>query len=389
MEVEFESVPLRILELFKFYLSDQEIKSVLASCPKSEWTLNGWLPVDTLFSFKRVKAITTDKNEILNILINQGSDFIEFSEDYRYLKRKSPFNPAGAPQKKPLNCSLEVSGFTDSISPIEIQTIFSKYGNVENITFGNREGVYIVDFYEVNPIVNTLISPIIYEDQRIYVRTVRKPDVEIEKSKLPKLYPVNKVIQFGPVEENVQKEFIKQALEQYAQVSFVDFDYGNKFGYVKFKQSVAKELVNIIFRNGGLTVRGMEERLDFHPLEGDEEYVYWQLEKIKKEKNLYSQERTINPLLLKTGRLTKKEKQKLKIERLRRQRRQQNKSNNSISKGDKSKLKSSILSSKLFDSSGSRSVVKDSFKRKIRMESIDEMFKSLSVIKKDGNEMKQ
>jgi len=37
----------------------------------------------------------------------------------------------------------------------------------------------------------------------------RKPDVEIEKSKLPKLYPVNKVIQFGPVEENVQKEFIK------------------------------------------------------------------------------------------------------------------------------------------------------------------------------------
>jgi len=79
----------------------------------------------------------------------------------------------------------------------------------------------------------------------------------------------------------------------------------------------------------------------------------------------------------------------LKIERLRRQRRQQNKSNNSISKGDKSKLKSSILSSKLFDSSGSRSVVKDSFKRKIRMESIDEMFKSLSVIKKDGNEMKQ
>jgi len=41
MEVEFESVPLRILELFKFYLSDQEIKSVLASCPKSEWTLNG------------------------------------------------------------------------------------------------------------------------------------------------------------------------------------------------------------------------------------------------------------------------------------------------------------------------------------------------------------
>jgi len=66
------------------------------------------LPVDTLFSFKRVKAITTDKNEILNILINQGSDFIEFSEDYRYLKRKSPFNPAGAPQKKPLNCSLEV-----------------------------------------------------------------------------------------------------------------------------------------------------------------------------------------------------------------------------------------------------------------------------------------
>jgi len=284
MDVEFESVPLRILELFKFYLSDQEIKSVLASCPKTEWTLNGWLPVDTLISFKRVKAITTDKNVILNVLVNQGSDFIEFTNDFQYLKRKSPFNPATIPQKKLINCSLEVSGFVDSITPIEIQTIFSKYGAVENISFGNRDGTYIVDFYEVNPIVNTLVSPIIYEDQRIHVRTVRKQGVEIIKSKIPKAYPVNKVAQFGPVEETIQKEFIKQAFEQYAQVSFIDFDYGNKFGYVKFKQNVAKELVNIVFRNGGITVRGMEEKLDFHPLEGDEEYVYWQLEKIKKEK---------------------------------------------------------------------------------------------------------
>jgi len=139
MDVEFESVPLRILELFKFYLSDQEIKSVLASCPKTEWTLNGWLPVDTLISFKRVKAITTDKNVILNVLVNQGSDFIEFTNDFQYLKRKSPFNPATIPQKKLINCSLEVSGFVDSITPIEIQTIFSKYGAVENISFGNRD----------------------------------------------------------------------------------------------------------------------------------------------------------------------------------------------------------------------------------------------------------
>jgi len=380
MDVEFESVPLRILELFKFYLSDQEIKSVLASCPKTEWTLNGWLPVDTLISFKRVKAITTDKNVILNVLVNQGSDFIEFTNDFQYLKRKSPFNPATIPQKKLINCSLEVSGFVDSITPIEIQTIFSKYGAVENISFGNRDGTYIVDFYEVNPIVNTLVSPIIYEDQRIHVRTVRKQGVEIIKSKIPKAYPVNKVAQFGPVEETIQKEFIKQAFEQYAQVSFIDFDYGNKFGYVKFKQNVAKELVNIVFRNGGITVRGMEEKLDFHPLEGDEEYVYWQLEKIKKEKNLYSQERTINPLLLKTGRLTKKEKQRIKREKLRQR---QNKGNNSISKGDKSKVKSSLLSSKIFDGSSSRSGIKDSFKRKIRMESIDEMFKSLSVVKKN------
>jgi len=381
MDVEYESVPVRILELFKFYLSDQEIKSVLASCPKTEWTVNGWLPVDTLINFKRVKAITTDKNEILNVLVNQGSDFVEFTNDFQYLKRKSPFSAATIPQKKPVNCSLEVSGFADAITPMEIQTVFSKYGGIENISFGNRDGTYIIDFYEVNPIVNTLVTPIVYEDQRIHVRTIRKPDVEIVKSKIPKAYPTNKVIQFGPVEENVQKEFIKQAFEQYAQVSFVDFDYGNKFGYVKFKQSVAKELVNIIFRNGGVTVRGMEEKLDFHPLEGDEEYVYWQLEKIKKEKNLYSQERNINPLLLKTGRLTKKEKQRIKREKLR-QRQKQSKGNSSISKGDKSKIKSSLLTSKLFENSSSRSSGKDSFKRKIRMESIDEMFKSLSVVKK-------
>ncbi|ORX76635.1 hypothetical protein BCR32DRAFT_271161 [Anaeromyces robustus] len=387
MEAEYESVPLRILELFKFYLSDQEIKSVIASCPKTDWTLNGWLPVDTLISFKRVKAVTTDKNEILNILVNQGNDFIEFTSDYQYLRRKSPFSPATIPQKKPINCSLEVFGFTESVTPIEIQTIFSKYGGVENISFGNREGTYIVDFYEVNSFVNSLITPITYEDQRIHVRTIRKQGVEIVKSKLPKAYPANKVAQFGPVEENVQKEFIKQAFEQYAQVSYVDFDYGNKFGYVKFKQSVAKELVNIVFRNGGITVRGMEEKLDFHPLEGDEEYVYWQLEKIKKEKNLYSQERTINPLLLKTGRLTKKEKQRIKREKLR-QRQKQNRGNNSISKNDKSKIKSSLFSSKLFDNSNSRPTIKDSFKRKIRMESIDEMFKSLSVVKNDDKEMK-
>jgi len=385
MDVEFESVPLRILELFKFYLSDQEIKSVIASCPKSDWTLNGWLPVDTLISYKRVKAITTDKNAILNVLVNQGSDFIEFTGDYQYLRRKSPFSVATIPQKKPINCSLEVSGFTDSISPIEIQTIFAKYGGVENISFGNKEGTFVVDFYEVNPIVNTLISPIVYEDQRIHVRTIKKPGVEIVKSKIPKPYPTNRIIQFGPVEENVQKEFIKQAFEHYAQVSFVDFDYGNKFGYVKFKQSVAKELVNIIFRDGGVVVRGMEEKLDFHPLEGDEEYVYWQLEKIKKEKNLYSQERTINPLLLKTGRLTKKEKQRIKREKLR-QRQKQNKGHSLITKGDKSKIKSSLLSSKVLDSSNSRSSVKDSFKRKIRIESIDEMFKSLTVVKKSDKD---
>jgi hypothetical protein len=129
----------------------------------------------------------------------------------------------------------------------------------------------------------------------------------------------------------------------------------------------------------------MEERLDFHPLEGDEEYVYWQLEKIKKEKNLYSQERTINPLLLKTGRLTKKEKQRIKREKLR-QRQKQNRGHSLITKGDKSKIKSSLLSSKILDNSNSRSSVKDSFKRKIRMESIDEMFKSLTVVKKSDKD---
>ena len=63
MEVEFESIPLRILELFKFYLSDQEIKSVIASCPKSDWTLNGCMSIyliksifySTLFIIKILK----------------------------------------------------------------------------------------------------------------------------------------------------------------------------------------------------------------------------------------------------------------------------------------------------------------------------------------------
>jgi len=47
----------------------------------------------------------------LNVLVNQGSDFIEFTGDYQYLRRKSPFSVATIPQKKPINCSLEVVSY--------------------------------------------------------------------------------------------------------------------------------------------------------------------------------------------------------------------------------------------------------------------------------------
>ncbi|EDR25954.1 lupus la ribonucleoprotein, putative [Entamoeba dispar SAW760] len=127
-----------ILDQIEFYfcdlnlIQDTFLKGVIE-------TSNGFVTIDTLMGFVKVKELTENKEEIINAL--SKSSFLELSEDKQSVKRKTPL-----PTEEEINKrSLFIKGFGKDATRQEIIDALNKFAQVECIRMNygrNKEGQF-------------------------------------------------------------------------------------------------------------------------------------------------------------------------------------------------------------------------------------------------------
>jgi lupus La protein len=121
------ATPAQIQKQIEFYFSDSNFRKDTFLREAAAADAEAYVPITTLLTFNKLKALTTDPQAIVDALVT--SETVEASEDGTKLRRKCPL-PAVDNSKE---CSIYVKGFPLDDADVTLEAIteqFSPFGRV-------------------------------------------------------------------------------------------------------------------------------------------------------------------------------------------------------------------------------------------------------------------
>lgn len=98
---------------------------------------DGWVPISTLLTFNRMKALTSDPAVVIQSLRTPHPDMeqaIEISDDESKIRRKVPYIELTDEQVAELNSrTIHFKGITQDATLEEIRAFCSQYGKVVSV----------------------------------------------------------------------------------------------------------------------------------------------------------------------------------------------------------------------------------------------------------------
>lgn len=98
---------------------------------------DGWVPIATLLTFNRMKALTSDPDVVVKALRTPHPDLqqsMEVSEDEKKIRRKVPYVELTEEQVAEMSIrTIHFKGITQDATLEEIRTFCSQYGKVVSI----------------------------------------------------------------------------------------------------------------------------------------------------------------------------------------------------------------------------------------------------------------
>ncbi|OTF70259.1 lupus La protein-like protein, partial [Euroglyphus maynei] len=130
----------KIIDQVEYYFSDINLRH--DKFMKYQLRENdGWFPLDKLMTFNKLKALSTDKNVILNALKKSANGLIETSECETKLRRIKPLPEFTPEYTKQLNLrTLHLKGFPKDSTFEQLKTFCSEYGEIDSIEMRRRDG---------------------------------------------------------------------------------------------------------------------------------------------------------------------------------------------------------------------------------------------------------
>ncbi|KAJ3176238.1 hypothetical protein HDU87_005453 [Geranomyces variabilis] len=290
-----------ILDILLTYFSNSGISGTVANIPKSAFSQDdwaaGWMPVAKIATFKRLQALTKNPLEVASVAVQLAPLIFEVSQDGSRIRRRMPYDAkevaAMSAQESLAKTALEATGFATSTTTAEVSAFFSNLGPVASAS-NPRPGVFAIEFQNPQDMVRALaVQNHTYEDAQIQVRGVAKAALDTvshtETSPEPctaldahagvSSYPRNRVVKFALQDASVTNVEIKEKIAMFATVHSVELAKGAVNGYVRFKAGVAKQVLDVVARNGGIQVNG--EFVTLSLLSGEEERLFWTVQKEK------------------------------------------------------------------------------------------------------------
>ncbi|TPX62817.1 hypothetical protein PhCBS80983_g00008 [Powellomyces hirtus] len=288
-----------ILDVLFTYFSNTGITGTVANIPKAQFTeedwVTGWTPLAALSTFKRLAALTKNPLEIASVAVQLAPAVFEVSADGLKIRRRMPFDAKQVAHLSALESLarnlVKATGFAPSTTTVEVASFFAQYGNLANVTTVPGEGhAFHVDFTDPHDMIKVLAQTHTYEDSPIHVQGCSKPQFvatpadathakqassTLEAHAGVQLYPRNRIVRFTLQDPAVANVEIKAKLAHFATIHSVDLPKGAVHGHVRLKTGVAKQLLDVVARNGGIQVNG--DPVELTLLSGEEERLYWEV----------------------------------------------------------------------------------------------------------------
>jgi len=273
---------------------------------------SGWVTLDTLIKFNRLKELSTDFKVIIDALKKSTSNLLEIDEENNKIRRaKALPENLGEFETNLKQNTVYVKGFPTSLSLDDLYSFFEAHGKVLQVfmrrfpTTKQFKGSVFVTFETSDQMKAFLAqeslkyqdSALTLESQEDYIKrkgpqleSIKESKKKKEEAKEQKLKQkqeaeeaylkeqqvLGAVLHLKGFNDEATRENIKAFFDEFAKVKYVDFSKGQLEGYVRFAE---KDQAKVAFEktleklNGELTFKNA--KLEGRVLEGDEELQYW------------------------------------------------------------------------------------------------------------------
>uniref|UniRef100_A0A2M3ZGI0 Putative rna-binding protein la n=1 Tax=Anopheles braziliensis TaxID=58242 RepID=A0A2M3ZGI0_9DIPT len=273
---------------------------------------NGWVTLDVLLSFKRLKALSEDKKVIVDAIEKSTEGLIEVSEDREKLRRhpERPLPELDEETRKEIYTrTVYVKGFApqDGTTMNELVEFFQPYDKVVNIVMRKYhdkptkkylfKGSVFVTFANTEQCEKFLaIEKLSYKGKELIRKMQndyfvakqaenkeRQEKIEQRKRKKEEAQtlatahlPTGASVFLEGLGAETSRETIKEAIKKVddtLEFAFVDFKIGDKSGYVRFNQEGAGKRFTEKLTDNKLKIDDVEVTVELLVEEKESEYL--------------------------------------------------------------------------------------------------------------------
>lgn len=238
----------KIKNQVEFYFSD-------ANLPKDKFLKeesaknNGWIPIQTIASFSRMKALSSDAEVIKSVLVSSDSDLFEVDSEGANVRRKIPL-----PEDLDLNANtVIVEGFPVEVTLDDISAFFQTHTNkifavrmhkdAVTKSFSGKANIVMSSPEEAKKLLDSA-EPLVFKlGEAIHTLVIKAVPQKVKRSQPEFVY--GRLVKIEPVPQAVTEISIKPKLiERKSSVGFVKrLQKEDEFVYVLLREPEAADLV--------------------------------------------------------------------------------------------------------------------------------------------------
>jgi lupus La protein len=291
----------KLKQQIEFYFSDSNF-------PRDKFLRNkaaendGWVPIEVIATFNKVKQISTDVDFISKVL--RTSEVLQVSEDGKRVRRLAPLPEVDTLDER----SIYVKGFPqdETAADVTVESVsnfFQPYGKVLSVRLRRTKekrfkGSVFVEFSTVEEAKKAAAAQgLKWKDQYDLLMLMKKEYIEQKKKELKEKRKrkreesekknqnetnpkkeiteglIVKVEHIGD-SQPISRDELKSLFSQFGQVKYVEFNDQEKKAFIRFATKTAAESALKEYADGSKEIGGNKVVVTL--LTGDEEKEYWQ-----------------------------------------------------------------------------------------------------------------
>ncbi|KAH7931987.1 hypothetical protein HPB52_025054 [Rhipicephalus sanguineus] len=257
----------KIIKQLEYYFGDKNLSRDKFLQRKLE-SGNGWVEIDVLLTFNKLRSLTYKKWTVSAAFYWKGSQLLEISRDETKVRRK-PAHPWPRRSRTELDeLTVFVKGFPLNTCTDELDKFFGQ--------FGQSVDVFMMCHNKTQRKFNEMELTRAIKQTRHAIRV--KKDAEYEALAEPaeelKVVP-GCLLRVTGLDKVTTWKSLKEALEPYAKVAFVDYCESKGEAVLRFiEEGAAHAVLTKLEQHGkGLHIDG--NRVIVEALEAGEEVEYW------------------------------------------------------------------------------------------------------------------